>query len=48
MSKYTKRKDGRYVTKITIDGKVKYLYSKSKDKLDKLVVQYKYESEKCI
>lgn len=48
MSKYTKRKDGRYVTKITIDGKVKYLYSKSKDKLDKLVVQYKYESEKGI
>lgn len=46
MQKRKKRKDGRYVAKVAIDGKPKYLYSKDQKQLDRLVMEYKYESSK--
>ena len=46
MQKYTKRKDGRYVAKIVINGQAKYLYSRDSKQLDKMIIEYKYEAEK--
>lgn len=45
---YTTRKDGRLMKKVTIDGKVKYLYSKDKDDLEKQYIDIKYKSNNGI
>lgn len=44
MFKYTVRKDGRLMKKITINGKPKYLYSNDKDDLEKQYIEAKYNS----
>ena len=41
MGKYTKRADGRYCTSIYINGKRKYLYSKSEKELDLKLAEMK-------
>lgn len=41
MSKYTKRKDGRYVATLNINGKRKYFYSTSEKELDLIIAEYK-------
>lgn len=39
---YTTRKDGRLMKKVTINGKIKYLYSKDKDDLKKQYIETMY------
>lgn len=46
--KITKRKDGRFYVKITVDGKQKFLYAKTEKELEKKIIKYKYETEKGI
>lgn len=45
---YTKRKDGRLVKKVTVDGKVTYLYSRDKDDLEKQYIEIKYKTNNGI
>lgn len=45
---YTTRKDGRLMKKVTINGKIKYLYSKDKDDLEKQYIDIKYKSNNGI
>ena len=45
MAKYKKRKDGRYHTSITLDGKKYELYSKSIKELDKKVIELRVKYE---
>ncbi len=45
---YTIRKDGRLMKKISIDGKVKYLYSNTPQKLREQYIEIKYKQTKGI
>ena len=44
MFTYTTRKDGRLMKKVTINGKVKYLYSNNKEDLEKQYIEAKHMS----
>lgn len=44
MFTYTTRKDGRLMKKVTINGKVKYLYSNDKNDLEKQYIELKHLS----
>lgn len=45
---YTKRKDGRYQTSITINGKKKYIIANTSNELDKKITELKYLGNKGI
>lgn len=48
MFTYTTRKDGRLMKKITVNGKLKYIYSNDKDDLEKQYIEIKYNNSKGI
>ena len=48
MAKYKQRKDGRYQTSVTVDGKKKYIIASSSEELDKKLTETKYLGNKGI
>ena len=45
MAKYTKRKDGRYITSVTLGNKKYYIYGKTIKEIDRKIIELKVKYE---